>query len=91
MNIPQAQLISHELADYLISDSLAKGFSLSFDSRKHQVVVEDNQDWLAKIYLLDSSMVRKHRAFGKFRLPFFTGTHPCRSGSCGLFSSGSPT
>ncbi|SEG12643.1 hypothetical protein [Algoriphagus boritolerans] len=51
MNIPQAQLISHELADYLISDSLAKGFSLSFDSRKHQVVVEDNQDWLAKIYL----------------------------------------
>lgn len=51
MNIPQAQIINHQFALELLSDSIKKHFTLIFDPKKHQLLIEDNQEWLAKIYL----------------------------------------
>lgn len=51
MNIPQAQIISKQFALDLISDSVNKEMKLIFDRKKHQLQIEDNQEWLAKIYL----------------------------------------
>jgi len=61
MNIPQAKIVSHEFVLNLITESLSKKFNLLFDKKKHQLSVENEQDWLAKIYLpwtLDWSEVR---------------------------------
>jgi len=51
MNIPQARIISQQLAQDLISEAEKKELKLIFDSKKHQLLIEDNQEWLAKIYL----------------------------------------
>lgn len=51
MNIPQAQIISRQITLNLISDSIKKDLKLHFDSKKHQLVIQDSQEWLAKIYL----------------------------------------
>lgn len=51
MNIPQAQIVSQKFTENLISDSLSKSFSVSYNSKKHQLLIEDSQDSLAKIYL----------------------------------------
>lgn len=51
MNIPQAQIISQQFAQGLVSVSLKKELKLIFDPKKHQLLIENNQDWLAKIYL----------------------------------------
>lgn len=51
MNIPQAQIISQQFTMDLISDSVKRKLKLIFDRKKHQLQIEDNQEWLAKIYL----------------------------------------
>ncbi|WP_111669756.1 hypothetical protein [Algoriphagus litoralis] len=51
MNIPQARIINRQFAEELLSDSIKKDFTLIFDPKKHQLRIEDNQEWLAKIYL----------------------------------------
>lgn len=51
MNIPQARTISQDFAEELISESKQGNFILSYEKKKHQILIEDNQDWLAKIYL----------------------------------------
>lgn len=51
MNIPQAQIISQQFALELIAKSAKKEFKLIFDRKKHQLLIENNQEWLAKIYL----------------------------------------
>jgi hypothetical protein len=50
MNIPQARIISQQFAQDLISESAKKSLKLIFDLKKHQLKIEDNQEWLAKIY-----------------------------------------
>lgn len=51
MNIPQAQIISQNIAENLISESRSQKFLFSYEKRKHQILIENSQDWLAKIYL----------------------------------------
>ncbi len=51
MNIPQAQIISQQFAQDLISTSGKNEFNLVFEVKKHQLLIENNQEWLAKIYL----------------------------------------
>jgi hypothetical protein len=51
MNIPQAQVINQNFAENLISESRSQKFILSYEKKKHQILIEDSQDWLAKIYL----------------------------------------
>lgn len=51
MNIPQAQIISLKHAQDLIFESIKNEFKLIFEPKKHQLLIETNQDWLAKIYL----------------------------------------
>ena len=51
MNIPQAQIISEDFAKKLISEALMGELALSYDRKKHQILIENNQHWLVKIYL----------------------------------------
>ena len=51
MNIPQAQVISEEFVEKLISKAYLEKFTISYAHKKHQILIENNQDWLAKIYL----------------------------------------
>jgi hypothetical protein len=51
MNIPQAQIISQSVAETVIAESLSREFIQTYLTEKHQIVIEEGQDWLAKIYL----------------------------------------
>lgn len=51
MNIPNANVISQSLTEGLISQSIAKGLDVNYLKEKHQILIEDSSDWLAKIYL----------------------------------------
>lgn len=51
MNIPQAQVISEDYAKKMISNALLEKIAISYDRKKHQILIENNQSWLAKIYL----------------------------------------
>jgi hypothetical protein len=51
MNIPQARIINRQFVQELLSDAIKKDFTLIFDPKKHQLCIENNQEWLAKIYL----------------------------------------
>lgn len=51
MNIPQAQIIPQTLAEKLIAEAVERKFELSYQPKKHQLLIEDDLGWLAKIYL----------------------------------------
>ncbi|RIW15629.1 hypothetical protein D0X99_09360 [Algoriphagus lacus] len=51
MNIPQAKVLSQSSAEKLISDSKSRNFNLTFEPKKHQLIIDNGQDWLAKLYL----------------------------------------
>lgn len=64
MNIPHARIISSQFAQDLISESVKKELKLIFDPKKHQLLIEDNQEWLAKIYLPWTMIWSENRSFG---------------------------
>lgn len=51
MNIPQAQIIDQTFAEKLAAEAFERKFETSYEPKKHQLVIEDNHGWLAKIYL----------------------------------------
>ncbi len=51
MNIPNANVITQSLTEDLISRSISKGLEVKYLKEKHQILIEDSSDWLAKIYL----------------------------------------
>ena len=51
MNIPQAQIIPQTLAEKLIAETADQKFELIYQPKKHQLLIEDELGWLAKIYL----------------------------------------
>lgn len=51
MNIPQARIISQKIVETLIAESSNRKFILTYLKEKHQILIEEGQDWLAKIYL----------------------------------------
>lgn len=51
MNIPQSQIITQKIAENLLSDVLDRKLTISYQMNKHQLLIEDPQQWLAKIYL----------------------------------------
>lgn len=64
MNIPQAQIVSQKYAQDLISESQKKELKLIFDPKKHQLMIEDNQEWLVKIYLPWTMIWSENKGFG---------------------------
>lgn len=55
MNIPQAQIIPQTLAEKLISEAVGSRLEIGYEAKKHQLIIEDGESWLAKIYLPWSS------------------------------------
>lgn len=51
MNIPQARIISQKIVEALIAESSNRKFIFTYLKEKHQILIEEGQDWLAKIYL----------------------------------------
>ncbi|HSF54823.1 MAG TPA: hypothetical protein VLA71_13800 [Algoriphagus sp.] len=51
MNIPQSQTVSSVHAEKLISDMLGRKMSVTYHKNKHQLLFEEGQVWLAKMYL----------------------------------------
>jgi hypothetical protein len=51
MNIPQARVISGDAVEKFLIASRAWKYSTRYESKKHQLVLEDSDTWLAKIYL----------------------------------------
>jgi len=51
MNIPQAQIIPQTLAKKLIAGAAGQKLEVIYQAKKHQLLIEDEVGWLAKIYL----------------------------------------
>jgi hypothetical protein len=51
MNIPNANVISQSFAENLIELSFQKRLEINYLKEKHQIIIEDSEGWLAKIYL----------------------------------------
>lgn len=51
MNIPKARVLTQSLAEKLIFDSKSRNFNLTLEPKKHQLIIENGQEWLAKLYL----------------------------------------
>lgn len=51
MNIPQAQTISDEQAKNLLDQAGRLGLTPAYLPKKHQLLLEDGEGWLAKLYL----------------------------------------
>ena len=51
MNIPNANVISQSFAENLIELSFQKKLEINYLKQKHQIIIEDSETWLAKIYL----------------------------------------
>ncbi|GAA0877052.1 hypothetical protein GCM10009119_00200 [Algoriphagus jejuensis] len=51
MNIPQAKLVSKQSVENLLATATNGKFSLSYLAKKHQMQIEKDGVWLAKIYL----------------------------------------
>lgn len=51
MNIPNAIVISQAFAENHIEMSLQKSLIINYVIEKHQIIIEDKESWLTKIYL----------------------------------------
>lgn len=51
MNIANAKVISQSFAENLQKISFQKNFKILYLKEKHQIIIEDFEGWLAKIYL----------------------------------------
>jgi hypothetical protein len=51
MKIPQTQVLSDEQALQLLKIADLKGWQIHYDPVKHQILIENETSWLAKLYL----------------------------------------
>lgn len=51
MNIANANVISQSFAENLLELSFQKNSTINYLEEKHQIIIEDHEGWIAKIYL----------------------------------------